>query len=274
MTILQAVILGIIQGLSEFIPISSSAHLVIAQSFLGWNIPHQTAFIFDVIIHLGTLISVIIYFRQDLRDIIKAVVNGLIHKQPFKEFPSRLGWIILLATIPAVIAGLLFKSQVEQTFSQPLSAGIFLSLTAILLLLADRLGNRTRQFDKITWTDGVIIGLFQAISLLPGISRSGSAIAGGMLRNLDRQSAARFSFLLSIPAIVGAALFAIIDLLGSTNFSIQIPTLFVGLVVSAIIGYLAIRWMLLYLGNHRLYLFALYCLAVSVTVITFSLLRS
>jgi len=274
MTIIQAIILGIIQGLTEFVPISSSAHLVIAQSFFGWKIPGQAAFIFDVIIHLGTLIAVVIYFRNELSKIIHKVVLGIIHRRPFENDWSRLGWIIILATIPAVIVGFLFRSQVQEAFSQPLYAGIFLSLTAIFLFLAEIIGHRNRHLLEVTWKDGLIIGLFQVVSLLPGISRSGAAITGGMTRDLNRQSAARFSFLLSIPAIIGASGLSIIDLLRSPNHSIQIPALLTGFIVSAIVGYISIRWLLSFLGKHRLYIFAIYCLGLSITIIAVALSRA
>lgn len=271
MTIIQAIILGIIQGLSEFIPISSSAHLVITQSLLGWKLSTQEAFIFDVLVHLGTLIALIIYFYQDIWQIIRAVVSGIATRHPFSEHESRLGWIILLATLPAVIAGLIFQSQVEQTFSSPLFAGIFLFLTAILLFLAEIIGKRKRKLEQINWKDGLIIGLFQAIALLPGVSRSGSAITGGMVRNLDRPASARFSFLLSIPAIAGAVVLASVDLIKAPNFALQIPTLIAGFIVSGLVGYLSIRWLLSYLTKHSLYIFSGYCLVVSLSIIIFSI---
>jgi undecaprenyl-diphosphatase len=273
MTIIQSIILGIIQGLTEFIPISSSAHLVITKYLLGWNIPNQEAFIFDVIIHLGTLIAVVIYFWKDIWKIIRAVVTGIIERQPFKDDSSRLGWIIILATIPAVVVGVLFKSQVEQAFSKPIYSAIFLLVTALFLVLAEIIGHRRRQIEAMNWIDGLVIGLFQAVSLLPGISRSGSAITGGMIRDLDRQSSARFSFLLSIPAILGAALLTVVDLIKSHSLQVHISTLVVGFVVSAIVGYLAIRWFISYLGKRSLYIFAIYCVVVSIVVITLTIVK-
>jgi undecaprenyl-diphosphatase len=273
MTIIQAIILGAIQGLSEFIPISSSAHLVITQSIMGWKIPEQDAFIFDVLVHLGTLVAVVIYFRKDLWEILRAFISGIVNKRPFFEDASRLGWILILATIPSIIVGFIFQSQVEVAFSSPLFAGIFLSVTAILLFMAEIIGNRSRKLDKINWKDGLIIGLFQAISLLPGISRSGSAITGGMVRNLDRPSSARFSFLLSIPAIVGAVALAIVDLIHSPNYALQIPTLIAGFIVSGLVGYLSIRWLLSFLAKRPLYIFSVYCLVVSLIIIIFSIIK-
>jgi undecaprenyl-diphosphatase len=273
MTIIQAIILGIIQGLTEFIPVSSSAHLVITQSIFGWKIPEQEAFIFDVLVHLGTLVAVVLYFRKELWQIIREVISGIIRKRPFDASMSRLGWIILLATIPAVIAGLLFQSQVERAFSSALFAGIFLLLTALLLFLAEIIGNRNKKLDEITWKDGLVIGLFQSISLFPGISRSGSAITGGMVRNLDRPSSARFSILLSIPAILGAVVLTGMNLIQSSTFKIDPLAYISGFVVSALVGYLSIRWLLSYLSKRPLYIFSAYCLVVSLIIIVYSIVK-
>jgi undecaprenyl-diphosphatase len=274
MTLLQSIILGIIQGLTEFLPISSSAHLVITPYIMNWQIPAQEAFIFDVLVQLGTLLSVMVYFRKDLYLIITSVINGLIHKHPFEEASARLGWILVLATIPAVLAGLLLKDPIERVFGSPLATGLLLYGTAILLVIAEFVGKRIRQIENITWVDGLIIGLFQVISLLPGISRSGSTISGGMIRNLERPAAARFSFLMSIPVMLGAGTLAIIDLIKLPSFSAQIPTLLVGFITSAVVGYLSIRWLLGYLVTRRLFPFAIYCAVVSTSVILFSFIRS
>ena len=232
MTLLQSILLGIIQGLTEFLPISSSGHLVVIPYLMNWQIPPEQAFIFDVLVQLGTLLSVIIFFRKDLYLIVTGVINGLIHKHPFEEDSSRLGWILVLATIPAIIVGLFFKDPVERVFGSPLATGILLYGTAILLLVAEFVGKRIRKIENVTWLDGLIIGLFQVISLLPGISRSGSTISGGMIRNLDRPAAARFSFLMSIPVMLGAGTLAIVDLIKLPNFSAQIPTLIAGFVTA------------------------------------------
>ena len=274
MTIIQSIILGIIQGLTEFLPISSSAHLVITPYLLGWDIPAQTGFIFDVLVQLGTLLAVIVYFRKDLYHIIRAVIEGLIRRRPFEAPDSRLGWFLVLGTIPAIVAGLLFKGLVEKAFASPLAAGLFLVGTAVLLVIAEWLGKRKRKIDSLTWLDALVVGFFQAISLLPGISRSGATISGGMLRNLERPSAARFSFLLSIPAMIGAGTVAVTDLLHSPVASGQIPAILVGFVIAAIVGYLSIQWLLSFVSKHPLFLFAVYCLALSLFVVTISIIRA
>jgi undecaprenyl-diphosphatase len=274
MTIFQSIILGIIQGLTEFLPISSSAHLVITPYLLNWKIPAQDGFIFDVLVQLGTLFAVIIYFRKDLYHIILSVLDGLIRRRPFAEPASRLGWLLVLATIPAILAGLLFKDWVERAFASPLAAGLFLLGTAALLVIAEWLGKRQRKMDSLTWLDALIVGLFQVVSLLPGISRSGSTISGGMLRNLDRLSAARFSFLMSVPVMIGAGVLAGVHLVQSANFGGQVIPLATGFIAAAIVGYLAIRWLLSFLTKRPLYIFAIYCLVACLTVILFTIIRA
>jgi undecaprenyl-diphosphatase len=274
MTIIQSIILGIIQGLTEFLPISSSAHLVIAPYIFNWQIPAQEGFIFDVLVQLGTLLALIIYFRKDLYHIILGVIDGLLRRRPFAEPVSRLGWLLVLASIPAILAGLLFKDWIERAFASPLAAGLLLLGTAGLLVIAERLGKRQRKMDGLSWIDALIVGVFQAISLLPGISRSGSTISGGMLRNLDRPSAARFSFLMMVPVMIGAGGLAVIDLLRLPNITGQITVFVAGFIVAAIVGYLAIHWLLSYLSKRSLYVFAIYCVVVSVTVILFTVIRT
>jgi undecaprenyl-diphosphatase len=274
MTLLQSIILGIIQGLTEFLPISSSAHLVIAPYLLNWQIPAQDAFIFDVLVQMGTLLAVIVYFRKDLYKIIVSVIDGLVHRQPFSNPLARLGWFLVLATIPAVIAGFLFKSLVERAFSNPLAAGLFLLGTAALLVTAELVGKRNRQIESLTWLDALLVGLVQVISLLPGISRSGSTISGGMVRNLDRPSAARFSFLMSVPVMIGAGVLATLDLIKLPNFTGQIPTLVVGFITAAVVGYFAIHWLLSYLSKRSLYLFAIYSVVAAAVVVIVYLIRA
>ncbi|OGO30922.1 MAG: undecaprenyl-diphosphatase UppP [Chloroflexi bacterium RBG_16_54_11] len=273
MTLLQSIILGIIQGFTEFLPISSSAHLVITPYLLGWKIPAQEGFIFDVLVQLGTLLAVILYFRKDLYAIISAVIDGLVHRKPFSTPMARLGWMLVLGTIPAVIAGLLFKDTVERAFGSPVAVAFLLPGTAAFLVIAEVVGKRTRQLESMAWLDALIVGLFQAVALLPGISRSGATITGGMLRDVDRPSAARFSFLLSIPAMIGAGALAALDLVRAPSFANQVPTLAVGFITAALIGYLSIRWLLSYLVKRPLYIFSIYCVCLSVVVLLFSALQ-
>jgi undecaprenyl-diphosphatase len=274
MTILQALILGIIQGLTEFLPISSSAHLVIAPYILDWQIPAQQEFIFDVLVQVGTLLAVITYFWKDLVAIVRAFLLGLVHKQPFADPLSRLGWYLILATIPAIIIGAAIKNMVEQAFNNPIATAIFLIVTAALLIIAERFGQRNRQLEHLTWKDSLVIGLFQVLSLFPGVSRSGSTITGGMVRNLDRRTAARFSFLMSVPVMLGAGLWAIKDLVNIPNLSSYLPVVAVGILAAALVGYLSIRWLLSYLTHRPLYIFAIYCFVLCLIVLGIALARS
>ncbi len=270
MTWLQSILLGIIQGATEFLPISSSAHLVLVPYFLNWHLPAQEGFLFDVLLHLGTLLAVIIYFRRDIYTIMVAFIKGIITRQPFVEQNSRLGWLIILATLPAMLAGAIFKNLIEQAFAAPLYTGLFLLVTAIFLVTAERIGKRERPFETISWKDALVVGVFQAISILPGISRSGSTMTGGMLRNLDRTAAARFSFLLSIPVILGASLFATVDFLKAPGADVHVSVVLAGFIAATLVGYLSIRWLLGYLSKQSLTPFAIYCVGLSAVTLIFT----
>jgi undecaprenyl-diphosphatase len=270
MDLFQAFILGIVQGLTEYIPVSSSAHLVIVPWLFGWP---DSSFAFEVLVQWGTLVGVFVFFWQDIWLIVRAVVQGLLQGRPFDTFEARLGWLIVIATIPAVVLGLLFKDYFEATFTAPVFAGGLLLLTALLLVVAERLGARSRQLEDFTWLDATIIGFWQAAAILPGISRSGATIGGGVLRNFDRPAAARFSFLMSIPALLGAGLVALKDIFDAGNLGAELPAITVGFIAAAISGYICIRWLLHYLQSHSLYIFAAYCVAFSLLTILVALLR-
>lgn len=273
MNFLQALILGIVQGLTEFLPISSSAHLVLVPYLLNWSFPAEQIFPFDVLVQWGTLIAVILYFWKDLVAILKAFFKGLIEKTPFKDPEARLGWYLILATIPAGIAGILIKDQVEAAFSSPRATALFLLLTAALLVLADQVGKRTRQMEDMTWLDALWIGVFQAVSIFPGVSRSGSTIAGGMTRQFDRSSSARFSFLMSIPVMLGAGIVSTKDLLQISNLGSFLPVLLVGFIAAAIVGYLSIHWLLQFIKRQKFWIFAVYCALLAVGVLLFGALH-
>jgi undecaprenyl-diphosphatase len=273
MTLLQALILGIVQGLTEFLPVSSSAHLVLVPHLLGWNLAKEFVFPFDVLVQLGTLVAVIYYFRKDLIEIITAVLRGIRNRKLFEETPARIGWLAILATIPAGIFGLLIKDKVEAAFSSPTATSVFLFVTAGLLLAAEFLGKRTRDLEKLTWLEALWIGAFQALSVFPGISRSGSTIAGGMTRNLDRKPAGQFSFILAIPIFLAAGFLGIRDLLAIDNLSIFLPALMVGFISAGIVGYFAIRWFLGYIATHSLLPFAGYCVMLGAGTLAFTLLN-
>ena len=273
MSILQAILLGIVQGLTEFLPISSSAHLVLIPFLLGWEIPPDQAFIFNVLVQIGTLVAVILYFWKDLVEILIAFLRGLARRQPFADGQSRMGWYLILATIPAGLLGILIKDQVEAVFSDARASALFLIGTAILLLSSERIGRRDRALASMNWLDALWMGVAQAIAIFPGVSRSGATIAGGLARHLDRTSAARFSFLMSIPVMLAAGLLATLDLLELPALAEFLPTVLAGFITAAVVGYLSIRWLLSYLVRHSLSVFAFYCLALSVVVLIASYLR-
>jgi undecaprenyl-diphosphatase len=267
MTLMQAFILGIIQGLTEFLPISSSAHLVLTPYILGWNLDPDQAFVFNVLVQVGTLVAVIIFFWSDFIKIGLAMLNGLRQRVPFQDTSSRLGWLIILATIPAGVIGLILKDTVENAFNNSAITAIFLLVTAALLISAELLGRRTRQLDQLTWKDALWVGFFQAIAIFPGISRSGATITGGMYRNLERTTAARFSFLISLPIMLAAGGLALLDLASIPDLSTYIPIVLVGFFTSAVVGYLSIRWLLHILNRNTLYGFAAYCLVLGAGVL-------
>lgn len=273
MTVLQSFILGIVQGLTEFLPISSSAHLVLVPYLLEWEFSADEAFIFNVLVQDGTLVAVILYFWKDLWAISKGFLLGLRQRQPFGNPEARLGWYLILATIPAGVLGLGIKALVEAAFASPQATAVFLLLTAALLLVAERIGKRSRSMEVITWRDALAMGFAQALAIFPGISRSGATITGGMLRNLDRPSAARFSFLMSVPVMLAAGLMALLDLFELPDLSGMLLPVAVGFLTAAVTGYLSIHWLLGYLTRRSLRGFALYCAVASLIILGIGNLR-
>lgn len=264
MTIFQSIILGIVQGLTEFIPISSSGHLVLVPHLLGWEISAEAGFIFNVLVQVATLVAVVGYFWGDIAAIAKSTIQDLIKLQPTARAESRLGWLLITATIPAGLFGLLFNDTFENAFNSPAATSVFLLVTAGLLIAAEKVGQRTRTLLEINRNDAIWIGISQILALFPGVSRSGATITGGMTRNLDRPGAARFSFLMSIPIMLAAGIFASLELTRIPDYIELLPTFTAGFLTSAITGYLAIRWLLKYLVNHSLYGFAIYCAAFGI----------
>ncbi len=259
MTLLHAILLGIIQGLTEFIPVSSTAHLLIAQKIMGLPSNGQM-FSFLVLVQLGTVLALILYFWHDIREIAQAFILGLRDKQPFENLQARLGWLVLIATLPALAAGYLLKDIVQSMFAEELTqAGVRLLVSAILLAGVELFGRHTRKLDSASWQDALTVGLFQVLALFPGASRSGSTIAGAILRGFDRPSAARFAFLMSGPIMAAAGIYElikVIDLPGTHEF---LPYLISGFISAAGVGWLAIKWLLDYLNRHSLFGFASYC---------------
>ncbi|MBE2189175.1 MAG: undecaprenyl-diphosphatase UppP [Candidatus Kapabacteria bacterium] len=271
MSIIEAIILGIIQGLTEFIPISSTAHLTIAGHLMGLIDPDSpekwTAFI--AIIQLGTLVAVLFYFRTDLYRIPKSFLSeNLVKRTPYKEqsYESRMGWLIIIGTIPIVMVGLILKDFIEGSFTKELNviAGSLIGL-AVILAAAEKLSKRTKDMKAIAIKDSIIIGIAQCIALIPGSSRSGTTITAGLFMGLNRETAARFSFLLSIPAILASGLLSVYQALvyidGSDAINLIVATVF-----SGISGYYAIDFLINFLKKHSTFVFIYYRIALGIII--------
>jgi len=257
--VLTAALLGVIQGLTEFLPVSSSAHLILARFFFGWEAP-EFGLAFDVALHVGTLVAILAYFWRD----IAAMVAALPSVFSSDAGPSaRLIRLIALGTVPAILVGLLFNDYIEARLRTPVVAAGALAMGAVLMLIAERATSGRRDEASLTMADALLIGVAQAAALIPGVSRSGSTIAVGMLLGVRREAAARFTFLLAIPAILAAAGKESIEL-RHTHPDAHLLTLFaVGAGVSALVGYLTIKYFLRFLARHRLDVFAYYRLALA-----------
>ena len=255
MSVLAAVILGIVQGLTEFLPVSSSAHLILARAFFGWEVPDAFGLAFDVALHVGTLIAIVVFFRADILNMIRAVPRLA---SPGTSVPARTAQRIVVGTIPVVIVGLLFNDFIEHALRTPVVAAWALAVGAALMFIAERAGSRQRGEEHLGWLDAILIGCAQASALIPGMSRSGSTIAVGMLLGLRREAAARFTFLLAIPAMLAAAAKEALELRGMTLPPDAAQIMIIGVIVSAIVGYLTIKFFLRYLAGNRLDVFAYY----------------
>lgn len=270
MNLLQAIVLGIVQGATEFIPVSSHGHLLLIPWLFGWEEP---GLLFDTMLHWGTLFAVFVYFRRDLANIITSVIRDLLRGTPFASPDSRLGWLVVLATIPAALFGFLFEEQLETLFTDPVSVAISLIISGVILWVSETLGNRTRGLEALNWKDAVWIGLAQAVAILPAISRSGSTIATGLALGLERPTAARFSFLMSAPIVFGAGLLQVADV-AETGIPRDTALLMVaGLVAAGITGYLCIRFLISYLATRSLRTFAIYCWVVGAAALVLALVR-
>jgi undecaprenyl-diphosphatase len=269
MNIIEAILLGIVQGITEFVPVSSSGHLLLVPYLLSLPSPDLNLI---AVAHGGTLLALLVYFWQDLWRIGLAFLAGLRQRRPFADPDSRLGWYLIVGTIPAAVAGFLFEDFFDNVFGTPTVAALFLLGTAALLVAGEYMLKRTSEKEprQMTWGDAIFIGLFQALALFPGISRSGSTMVGGLGRGLDRPTAARYSFLLSVPITAGAWLFKTVDLLRDDSLGTQLPFLLITLVVSAIVGYACIHFLLEWLRRRSLYTFAAYCVLMSLTFLLFA----
>ncbi len=249
----QAIILGIVQGLTEFLPVSSTGHLRIVPAFLGWEDPGSA---FTAVTQLGTLAAVLIYFRTDLWNIARAWLRSLPARKWPADHDARMGWFILLGTIPIGIFGLAFNDQIESGARSLYLIGTTLIVLGLVLLLAEKVGKRDRTIEEINGRDAAFMGLAQALALIPGVSRSGSTISAGLFAGFDRAAAARYSFLLSVPAVVLSGLFEARKI-GEPGGADFVPTL-IATILAFIVGYASIAWMLRWLTSHSTAIFVAY----------------
>lgn len=262
MSNLEALVLGLVQGLTEFLPISSSGHLRIVPALLGWPDPGAG---FTAVIQLGTMAAVVIYFRTDLWRIATAWLREL--RVPFRRrsHEANLGWFIVLGTIPISIFGFAFKDQIESGARSLYLIGSALILFSFVMLLAEHLGTRRRGLEELDARDGLYIGMAQALALVPGVSRSGATISAGLLRGFDRIAAARYSFLLSVPAVVLSGLFELRKVGEAGEPSVAATV--IATLVAFVTGYASIAWLLRYLGTHSLRVFVVYRIALGALVL-------
>ena len=269
--ILRAIVLGVVQGLTEFLPISSSGHLIIARELFGWDFEDDLTF--DVALHMGTLLAVLVYFRVEWRLMLRSLVGLLPGQEHEPEatnpYNARLFLLLVIGTIPTALVGLTLDTWAEDELRNATVVGFTLIIGGLVLLLAERIGKRTKQIEHAKVSDGLIIGGAQALSLVPGVSRSGATITAALLDNFDRPDAARFSFLLAAPAIAGAGIFKLGDAAAGGVDSADLPAMLAGTITSAIVGWLAIRLLLQYVQTRTYLPFVVYRLALGVFTLVF-----
>src|SRR5512143_16462 len=269
MIILEAIILGIVQGITEFLPISSSAHLILLPWMFGWQGTLVDSLNFDVALHAGTLVAILAFFWRDWLDLLRKFFAGL-GDGTWKSGEGRLVWFIVLATVPAGVLGMKYEHFVEESFRNPLLIALSLIIISIVMWAADRFATKAASIERMTLGHALFIGCAQAVALVPGVSRSGSTIIAGLLTGYTRESAARFSFLLSTPVIAGAAVLKLHKLHLAPGEAFPF---FLGTAFSAIVGYLSIKFLLRYLTQHSLNLFVWYRLALAGAVLLLLAMR-
>ena len=262
MSALEAIVLGIVQGLTEFLPISSTAHLRIVPAFAGWEDPGAA---FTAVTQLGTMAAVLLYFRHDLWRIARSTVRAVRDPAERSSLDARLGFYILVGTIPIGVFGLLFSEQIENGARSLTLIGCTLILLGLLLLLAEKLASHEREIDTFTARDGIIMGFAQAAALVPGVSRSGATLTAGLFLGFERRAAARYSFLLSVPAVVLSGAFELRHI-GEGEHASFVPTA-IATLCAFVVGYASIAFLLRWLGNHSTAVFVVYRVALGALVL-------
>ena len=263
MTFLQAVVYGLVQGLTEFLPISSTGHLRIVQALFGWSDPGAA---FTAVIQLGTTVAVVLFFWRELLNVAVGWLRGLYDSSVRPSLEYRMGWYLILGTIPVGVLGFAFRDQIETGARNLWIIASALILLALVLAVAERVGRRRRDEEDLDRTDAIAVGLAQSLALIPGVSRSGATITAGLFRGLDRPSAARFSFLLSIPAVVASGLFEArkIGTPGGPGLGLTV----VATIIAFVVGLASIAWLLRYISRHSTALFIVYRIALGVVLMT------
>ena len=271
---LQAILLGITQGITEFAPISSTAHLTLLPWLLGWTDPVLNSLTFDVALHMGTLIATLAYFARDWASIVSAGVASIVQRRVGDDPSRRLAWLLVAGTVPGAIAGATLEHQAETAFRAPLLIAGALAVWGIILAVAERAGSQHRTMQDIGWGTALAIGIGQALAIIPGVSRSGGTMTAAMLLGVQRGTAARFSFLLATPIMAGAGLKKAAEMLklgdGEAGAA---PALAAGFISSAVVGYLCIAFLMRYLQRGNLYVFAIYRVALALVVAAVAVTR-
>jgi undecaprenyl-diphosphatase len=273
-TVVQALIMGVVQGLTEFLPVSSSGHLIVVPFFAGWDDAFINSLAFSVMLHLGTLVALLVYFRTDWVRLVPAGLAALRDRSLRGDDDRKLAWLLVASTIPAAILGLVFGDLIEDSFRSVGLVAVTLVLGGLILLVADRFGAKSRAIEDITFPIAIGIGAAQALALIPGISRSGISISAGRMVGMDRESAARFAFLMATPITAGAGLFEARKLLaGESGLQFATLPLVVGMVASLLSGLVAIHFMLSFLRRQSLDIFVWYRFALAAIVLIVWLAR-
>ena len=266
--LIQAIVLGIVQGLTEFLPVSSSGHLIVVPELLGWDDPFIESLAFSVMLHVATLLALLVYFRSDWLRLIPAGLATL-RDRSFRDDPDRrLAWLLAASTIPAVIVGVLFNDVIENAFREPRIVAMTLVAGAVVLWAGDRLGSRSRPISGLTFPMAIGIGAAQALALVPGVSRSGISISAGLFAGLDREAAARFAFLMATPITAGAGIWELRTILaGEAGVELPLVPLLAGMLASLLAGLVAISVLMRYLRSHGVGVFVAYRIALAALVV-------
>ncbi|MFA7662940.1 MAG: undecaprenyl-diphosphatase UppP [Patescibacteria group bacterium] len=270
MDYILSLVFGIVQGITEFFPVSSSGHLILLHELTHFNLSDNLAF--DVALHFGTFLALVLFFYKDLIKLLSAWLKSFSNWQVKSDFDQRLAWLILVAIIPAGIAGYFFESQIESLFYQPWIIALMLIVVGILFLIVERLNLTQHDLKNLTWKQSLLIGLSQILAFIPGTSRSGITIIAGMSTKLNREQATRFSFLMSTPLIFGASLSKGLDLVKISLSQKEILIFMIGLISSTVVGYLAIKYLLKFVSKYRLDFFAYYRFALAGIIIIYLLI--